>query len=173
MVMSYDKSYDRCGKVVHRPYSSCISCYAPGLTPNLQDQRLVSSLVSKWDQGYQYSSFVHPQANFPIQLSEPPIYPLLVCSYSQNLDWVGTEVGPVLKTMAKPIHKYTENNENSIKFSLSTQTWRVIKLSRLSYYTTEFLSKTYSPFLLSALLITDPAFEISYNFAPKLTVYPF
>ena len=25
MVISYDKSHDRCGKVVHRPYSNCIS----------------------------------------------------------------------------------------------------------------------------------------------------
>ena len=24
-MMSYDKSHDRCGKEVHRPYSSCIS----------------------------------------------------------------------------------------------------------------------------------------------------
>jgi len=33
------------------------------------------------------------------------------------------------------ISSVQEINENSIKFSLSTQTWRVIKLSRLSYYT--------------------------------------
>jgi len=25
MVMSHDKSHDECGKVVHKPYSSCIS----------------------------------------------------------------------------------------------------------------------------------------------------
>ena len=31
--------------------------------------------------------------------------------------------------------QYRKFNGNSIKFSLSTRTWRVVKLSRLSYYT--------------------------------------
>ena len=43
-------------------------------------------------------------------------------------------------------------NKDSIEFSLSTQTWRVIKLSRLSYYTTII-------YLVSIFIISDESLK--------------
>jgi len=48
---------------------------------------------------------------------------------------VDTKIGPVLKTVAKPIYKFSPScgpntNRNSIEFTLLTQTWSMIKSSQ-------------------------------------------
>ena len=110
-------THDEHRKVVHRPCSSHIS----SVQNSCHD-------LAKWLSHYLYF--------FSFSFSLDLLYIRSTAKYhitsaTQSHEKCGKIVH---KPCSSCISSVQEINKNSIKFSLSTQTWRVIKSSRLSYY---------------------------------------